>query len=209
MRRESSRRADDFCLVHLKADPSDPYFRDLTEIHRYFRAILLAGIELAGRRYHLYGMSNSQLKDRSFWFVRAASLDDIHRKRQRLGQLDRIHHVGTYVARLGLWFSTTDPTDVRTVDTRHRTMNSVSSTSIIQIKLRFCTKQDEFNRYIEQREMCVTMIDDIERNQFCFTDGNGLMSKGLAKLIAERLRLTSNHRSETVRFNVNVRAHSS
>jgi hypothetical protein len=36
--------------------------------------------------------------------------------------------------------------------------------------------------------MCVTMIDDIERNDYCFTDGNGLISKGLARLIAERLK---------------------
>jgi hypothetical protein len=31
------------------------------------------------------------------------------------------------------------------------------------------------------------MIEDIERNNYCFTDGNGLVSKGLAKLIAEKL----------------------
>jgi hypothetical protein len=35
--------------------------------------------------------------------------------------------------------------------------------------------------------MCVTMIDDVERNDYCFTDGNGFISKGLARLVAERL----------------------
>lgn len=30
------------------------------------------------------------------------------------------------------------------------------------------------------------MIEDIERNSYCFTDGCGLVSKGLAKLISER-----------------------
>jgi RNA-dependent RNA polymerase len=30
------------------------------------------------------------------------------------------------------------------------------------------------------------IIDDIERNNYCFTDGNGLVSKGLAKLINEQ-----------------------
>jgi RNA-dependent RNA polymerase len=29
------------------------------------------------------------------------------------------------------------------------------------------------------------MIEDIQRNNYCFTDGNGLVSKGLAKLINE------------------------
>lgn len=31
------------------------------------------------------------------------------------------------------------------------------------------------------------IIEDIERNNYCFTDGNGLVSKGLAKLINEKL----------------------
>lgn len=31
------------------------------------------------------------------------------------------------------------------------------------------------------------MINDVERNKYCFTDGNGLVSKGLAKLIFEKL----------------------
>ena len=30
------------------------------------------------------------------------------------------------------------------------------------------------------------IIDDIERNNHCFTDGNGLMSKGLARLISDK-----------------------
>jgi len=34
-------------------------------------------------------------------------------------------------------------------------------------------------------------IDDIERNGFCFTDGNGFISKGLAKRVAEQLSLCS------------------
>ncbi|CAF4813375.1 unnamed protein product, partial [Rotaria sp. Silwood2] len=35
--------------------------------------------------------------------------------------------------------------------------------------------------------MCVTRIDDIRRNYYCFTDGNGLISKGLARKIGEQL----------------------
>jgi RNA-dependent RNA polymerase len=31
------------------------------------------------------------------------------------------------------------------------------------------------------------MIEDVERNNYCFTDGNGLVSKGLAKLINDKL----------------------
>lgn len=44
------------------------------------------------------------------------------------------------------------------------------------------------------------LIDDIERNQYCFTDGNGLVSQGLAGLIAERLSLCTTDRLDDVRF---------
>jgi len=30
------------------------------------------------------------------------------------------------------------------------------------------------------------MIEDIQRNNYCFTDGNGFISKGLTKLIIEK-----------------------
>jgi hypothetical protein len=39
-------------------------------------------------------------------------------------------------------------------------------------------------------------IDDIERNNLCFTDGNGFISKGLA----ERLSLCSKNSQQDVSF---------
>ncbi|CAF1358704.1 unnamed protein product, partial [Rotaria sp. Silwood1] len=72
----------------------------------------------------------------------------------------------TYVARLGFWFTKTDPTD---------------------IEFNYCFNENEFNYRGKQDDKCVMMINDIERNNYCFTDENGLVSKGLAKLIAEKL----------------------
>ena len=43
------------------------------------------------------------------------------------------------------------------------------------------------------------LIDDIERNNYCFTDGNGFVSKGLAKLIAENLSIIPKRSSSDVR----------
>jgi hypothetical protein len=34
-------------------------------------------------------------------------------------------------------------------------------------------------------------IPDIKPNDYCFTDGNGFISKGLAKCVAEKLSLCS------------------
>jgi hypothetical protein len=56
-----------------------------------------------------------------------------------------------------------------------------------QIQLEYIEDPEDFNRRVEQGDLCVTKIDDIERNNYCFTDGSGLISKGLARLVAERL----------------------
>ncbi|UJR30133.1 hypothetical protein I4U23_017674 [Adineta vaga] len=155
---------DDFCLVYIKPDPPNLYLNDNHQLLDYFQEIFERGIDFNGYKYHLFGSSNSQLKEHSFWFIKSLSLDEIHRKRQILGQFDQIRNLGTYVARLGLWFSKTDSTN---------------------IKLIYCSNEREFSTRVQQGEMCVVMIEDIERNNYCFTDGCGLISKGLAKLIQE------------------------
>ena len=53
--------------------------------------------------------------------------------------------------------------------------------------MNYCSNENEFNYRVQRGEICVMMIEDIERNNYCFTDGNGLVSKGLAKLINEKL----------------------
>jgi hypothetical protein len=53
--------------------------------------------------------------------------------------------------------------------------------------LEYIKDPEEFHRRVKEGDQCVTRIDDIERNGYCFTDGNGLISKGLAKLVADRL----------------------
>jgi hypothetical protein len=113
MRHELFQGVKNFCLVYLKPDRPDKYLTDNTD---YVGKIFQSGIELGGERFHLFGSSNSQIKDHSFWFVQAATLDDINQKRLQLGQLNQIDNLGTYVARLGLWFSTSSPTDVSKYD---------------------------------------------------------------------------------------------
>lgn len=113
MRHPSLEGVNDFCLVYLKPDPPNIYFTyDNHHLIEYFKEIFQSGIDFGGNHYHLFGASNSQLKDHSFWFIKALSLNEIHQKRQLLGQFDNIFNLGTYVARLGLWFSKTDSTEV-------------------------------------------------------------------------------------------------
>jgi len=168
MRRHSNENSDDYCQLDLKPDPPNKYLNSDRDLLKYFHDIFRSGIAIAGESFHFFGLSNNQLKNHSFWFRKATSMDDIHRLRNELGQLNRINNIGTYVSRLGLWFSKTDPTG---------------------IQLNFYANENEFLRRVAQREHCVTMIDDVEQNNYCFTDGNGLVSKGLAKLIAENLSI--------------------
>ena len=126
MRHPSFRGAKNFCLVVLKPDPTEKYLTNNFNALKYFRGIFEGGIEIGGKRFHLFGSSSSQLRKRfylfgesnsqltghSFWFIQAATLEEIGEKRALLGRLDRIDNLGTYAARLGLWFSTCSPTGV-------------------------------------------------------------------------------------------------
>jgi hypothetical protein len=116
MRLESLQGENNFCLVYLKPDPPEMYLTSDTDALAYFQKIFENGIEVGRYRYHLFGASNSQLKYHSFWFIKASTLNDIDQKRLQLGRLDKITNLGTYAARLGLWFSETSSTGVRKYD---------------------------------------------------------------------------------------------
>ncbi|CAF1324424.1 unnamed protein product [Rotaria sp. Silwood1] len=88
----------------------------------------------------------------------------IDQKRTQLGDFSHIKNVEKSVARVGLWISKTIPTGI----TLNYTVN-------------------DFDRQVQNGNYCVTKINGIERNGYCFTDGNGFISKGLARLIAEKL----------------------
>ncbi|CAF3141033.1 unnamed protein product [Rotaria sp. Silwood2] len=150
---------EDFCLVYFKPDKAGQYINQC----RSYEMVLRSGIRICNIRYHLLGASNSQLREHSYWFVKAESYNEIDQKRKQLGDFSQITNVGKYVARLGLWFSKSTPTGI------------------------ILNYTDDFDRRVQNGEYCVTKIDDIERNGHCFTDGNGFISKGLARMVAKKL----------------------
>lgn len=102
---------NDFCLVYFKADKDDGCIKSSL----YYEMVLKSGIILCNRRYHLFGASNSQLRQHSYWFIRADSYKEVDEKRAKLGNFSEITNVGKYITRLGLWFSKTLPSKVRIV----------------------------------------------------------------------------------------------
>jgi hypothetical protein len=69
--------------------------------------------------YHYFGSSGSQVRNEAFWFLalgqnltpeRAA--EKVHQARMALGDFKSIRNVATYVARVGLYLTTSKPTDV-------------------------------------------------------------------------------------------------
>jgi hypothetical protein len=99
---------EDFCLVHFKSNPLKKYITDCPRYHE----VLKCGIKVCNQQYHFFGVSNSQVREFSYWFIRANSIEESTQKRAILGDFSGIHNVGKYVARFGLWFSKTDPTGV-------------------------------------------------------------------------------------------------
>ncbi|CAF3170689.1 unnamed protein product [Rotaria sp. Silwood2] len=145
LRHSAFNDVNDFCLVYFKSDKEGGYVNS----NPYYEMVLKSGILLCNIRYHLFGASNSQLREHSYWFIKANSYKEVDDKRAQLGDFSEITNVGKYLARFGLWFN--------------------------------------FDQRIQNGDYCVKMIGDIERNGYCFTDGNGFISKGLAKLVAKNL----------------------
>jgi hypothetical protein len=108
LRHKAFNGVEDFCLVYFKPDPTKIFINECP----HYKKVLESGIEICNHRYHLFGLSNSQLREHSYWFVRATSLEEIDRKRRLLGDFSEITNIGKYVARVGLWFSKSDPTNV-------------------------------------------------------------------------------------------------
>ena len=109
MRHKAFGGSKNFCIVYLKPDPPDFY---LNEDTGHFRHVFTNGIDIGRDRFHLFGSSNSQIKEHAFWFIKASSLMDVQQKRAQLGELNQIDNLGTYAARLGLWFSKSSSTGV-------------------------------------------------------------------------------------------------
>jgi hypothetical protein len=106
---------DMFLLVHIREE-DNRILKDFDpSIKRRLKSKMLHGIQAMGKTYRLFGTSTSQLKEMSFWFA-AIQDKSIEEAWKFLGDFSGIKNVANYVARIGLYFSTSQETQVYCIE---------------------------------------------------------------------------------------------
>ncbi|CAF3947011.1 unnamed protein product [Rotaria sordida] len=161
---------DMFLLVHIREEDNQALKDFDSSIKCRLKSKMIQGIKAMGRIYRLFGTSTSQLKEMSFWF---AAIEDkpIEKAWEELGNFSSIKNVANYVARIGLYFSTSHATGISFKYEKNFSPNM---------------------QYV------ATTIDDIETKdkKYCFTDGIGKMSWGIAGLVAPKLNIKLESRDD-------------
>jgi hypothetical protein len=102
---------DMFLLIHIREEDNQKLKDFDPSIKRRLKSKMLHGIKALGKTYRLFGTSTSQLKEMSFWFVALQDIS-IEEAWRFLGDFSGIKNVANYVARIGLYFSTSQETQV-------------------------------------------------------------------------------------------------
>ncbi|CAF3568479.1 unnamed protein product [Rotaria sp. Silwood1] len=156
-----------FLLVHLRDEDNRLLRVSNKSIEKRVRNSMQNGIELFKRKFKYMGASTGQMKQMSYWFMDLPpNIKNITEAHQKLGTFDDIKNIATYIARVGQYFSTTWPINI--------TLTKVENKNAIR-------PNGELNYVFE--------IDDIERNKYCFTDGVGKISWGLAGRVAQKMNI--------------------
>ena len=100
-----------FLLVHIREEDNQKLKDFDSLIKRRLKSKMLHGIKAMGKTYRLFGTSTSQLKEMSFWFV-AIENKSIEDAWEILGDFSSVKNIAKHVARVGLYFSTSQETEV-------------------------------------------------------------------------------------------------
>ena len=105
--------AENWLLVHIRDRNGidNIHHLDLQTKVR-FRNFMLGGIPRGNRRFQYFGSSNSQVNIQAGWFLSLPQGITMDSARQQIGDLSNIHNVSTYIARVGLYLTTTKATMV-------------------------------------------------------------------------------------------------
>jgi len=111
------RGVENYIRIHIREENDEMLDKlDANIGSRFKRKMLTDGIMCMGRVYYCVGSSTSQMKNSSYWFTALNNQETIDQVRRQFGDFTAIKNVATYVARIGLYFSTSTATGVS--DTR-------------------------------------------------------------------------------------------
>lgn len=113
-------------LVHVRDENEQPIMISMKyddQIRNRYEQVLEEGLPVVlyshkQLYYHYFGSSGSQAKKAEFWFLAPmnAGVKDsamkVHKARNSLGDIHKIQNVSTYLARVGLYLSSTKSTKV-------------------------------------------------------------------------------------------------
>ncbi|CAF2874818.1 unnamed protein product [Rotaria sp. Silwood2] len=166
---------------------------------RVKQKMLTDGLLCMNRIYYCVGSSTSQRKNFSYWFTTLYDGETIDQVRAQFGDFTAIKNLATYVARVGQYFSTSSPTGIRLnyIDTkavRIRIPESgqselISSSDGFLMRILSWIKPTTMKNELQQK-YTVFIIRDIKENNYCFTDGCGFISLGLAQEVSEKIGLS-------------------
>ncbi|CAF4060655.1 unnamed protein product, partial [Rotaria sordida] len=156
-----------FLLVHFRDEDNRQLRVSNANIKGRLRNSMQNGIELFNKKFKYMGASTGQMKEKAFWFIDLPSpLKNIQEAHKILGDFSDIKNIATYIARVGQYFSSTWPVNIKLTEIEDK--KAIRSNNNLNYVLK---------------------IDDIERNKYCFTDGIGKISWGLAGRIAQKMKI--------------------
>ncbi len=107
------RGVENYIRVHIREENHEILEKLDDDIRsRFKRKMLTDGIMCMNRIYYCIGSSTSQMKNFSYWFTTLNDGETIDQVRAQFGDFTVIKNVATYVARIGLYFSTSTATGV-------------------------------------------------------------------------------------------------
>lgn len=105
--------AENWLLVHFRDNNGIDKIHKLNlETKVRLRNLMLKGIQRGNRMYKYFGSSCSQMNEQAGWFLALPQGKTMDEVRKAVGDLSNISNVSTYMARVGLYLTTSKSTEV-------------------------------------------------------------------------------------------------